>query len=181
MNEEDRSRLEEFRQFRKEIRGSKEYLLVGIDVAKEKHYAFFGTAQGKTLFRRLVFENNIEGFRKLMAQARAMKDQNGCHEHNFKIYPQHCINDLRLKKFLILDIQEKCRWRRICQRPQRAKRIRDRLVDALSHYILDLSLEIGKYRFSISHKRLHPFRNKVQGIAAAEKVPESKIPFQIVQ
>jgi transposase len=62
MNEKDRTRLEEFRQFRKEVRGSSEYLLVGIDVAKEKHYAFFGTAQGKTLFRRLVFENNIGGF-----------------------------------------------------------------------------------------------------------------------
>ena len=61
MNEGDRSRLEEFRQFRKEIRGSTEYLLVGIDVAKDKHHAFFGTATGKTLFRRLVFENAITG------------------------------------------------------------------------------------------------------------------------
>jgi len=52
----DHSRLEEFRQFRKEVRGSTEYLLVGIDVAKDKHYAFFGTATGKSLFRRLVFE-----------------------------------------------------------------------------------------------------------------------------
>ena len=49
MNQEDRSRLEEFRQFRKEVRGSSEYLLVGIDVAKDKHHAFFGTATGKTL------------------------------------------------------------------------------------------------------------------------------------
>jgi hypothetical protein len=31
MNETDRIRLEEFRQFRKEVRGSAEYLLVGID------------------------------------------------------------------------------------------------------------------------------------------------------
>jgi transposase len=77
MNEEDRSRLEEFRQFRKEVRGSREYLLVGIDVAKDKHYAFFGTAQGKTLLRRLVFENNLEGFRKLLGQAGALKVQNG--------------------------------------------------------------------------------------------------------
>jgi len=61
MNREDGSRLEEFRQFRKEIRGSTEYLLVGIDVAKDKHHAFFGTATGKTLFRRLVFENAITG------------------------------------------------------------------------------------------------------------------------
>jgi transposase len=87
MNEEDRSRVEEFRQFRKEVRGSSEYLLVGIDVAKEKHYAFFGTAQGKTLFRRLVFENNIEGFRKLMAQAWAMKDQNGLKRMVFGMEP----------------------------------------------------------------------------------------------
>jgi transposase len=87
MNEEDRSRLEEFRQFRKEVRGSSEYLLVGIDVAKEKHYAFFGTAQGKTLFRRLVFENNIEGFRKLMVQAGAMKDQNGLKRMVFGMEP----------------------------------------------------------------------------------------------
>ena len=70
MNQGDRSRLEEFRQFRKEVRGSREYLLVGIDVAKEKHYAFFGTATGKTLLRRLVFENNLEGFRKLLVQAK---------------------------------------------------------------------------------------------------------------
>ena len=47
MNEEDGSRLEEFRQFRKEVRGSSEYLIVGIDVAKDKHYAFLGTARGR--------------------------------------------------------------------------------------------------------------------------------------
>ena len=51
MNQEDRSRLEDFRQFRKEVRGSSEYLLVGIDVAKDQHHAFFGTATGKTLFK----------------------------------------------------------------------------------------------------------------------------------
>jgi transposase len=87
MNEEDRSRLEEFRQFRKEVRGSSEYLLVGIDVAKDKHYAFFGTAQGKTLWRRLVFENNLEGFRKLLAQAEAMKVQNGLKRVVFGMEP----------------------------------------------------------------------------------------------
>jgi transposase len=87
MNEEDRSRLEEFRQFRKEVRGSSEYLLVGIDIAKEKPYAFFGTARGKTLCRRLVFENNIEGFRKLAGQARAMKDQNGLKRMVFGMEP----------------------------------------------------------------------------------------------
>jgi len=59
MNQVDRIRLEEFRQIRKEIRGSAEYLIVGIDVAKDRHVAFFGTAMGKTLFRRLFFDNNL--------------------------------------------------------------------------------------------------------------------------
>ena len=69
-------RLEEFRQLRKKIRGSREYLIVGIDVAKEKHNAFFGTATGKTLFKRLVFENSKEGFERLVRQTEAIKVQN---------------------------------------------------------------------------------------------------------
>ncbi|HJX31402.1 MAG TPA: IS110 family transposase [Thermodesulfobacteriota bacterium] len=68
-------RLEKFRQIKQEIRGSKEYLIVGIDVAKENHHAFFGTATGKTLLRRLVFENNREGFERLFFQAEAVKAQ----------------------------------------------------------------------------------------------------------
>jgi transposase len=87
MNQGDRSRLEEFRQFRKEVRGSREYLLVGIDVAKEKHYAFFGTATGKVLLRRLVFESNLEGFRKLLVQAEAMKVQGGLSRVVFGMEP----------------------------------------------------------------------------------------------
>ena len=75
MNEEDRTRLEEFRQFKKEIRGSAEYLIVGIDVAKDKHHAFFGTATGKTFLKRLVFDNDLEGFEKLVVQVEALKVQ----------------------------------------------------------------------------------------------------------
>ncbi len=73
MRDEEDSRLEEFRQFRKEIRGSKDYLIVGIDIAKEKHHAFFGTATGKTLLRRLIFDNTLEGFKKLLDQTEAIK------------------------------------------------------------------------------------------------------------
>ncbi|MBW2037109.1 MAG: transposase, partial [Deltaproteobacteria bacterium] len=62
----ERTKIEEFRQLRKEIRGSNKYLIVGIDVAKDKHHAFFGTATGKTLLKRLVFENNRKGFEKLL-------------------------------------------------------------------------------------------------------------------
>ena len=51
--------------------------VVGIDVAKEKHHAFFGTAMGKTLLRRLVFENDLDGFSKLLEQAEALRVQEG--------------------------------------------------------------------------------------------------------
>jgi hypothetical protein len=73
LNELDAIRIEEFRQLRKEIRGAEDYLIVGIDVAKDKHNAFFGTAQGQTLWRRLVFDNSIEGFNKLRNQVEALK------------------------------------------------------------------------------------------------------------
>ena len=77
MDEVNRNRLEEFRQLRKEVRHSEEYLIVGIDIAKDRHYAFFGTAMGKTLLRRLVFSNDHEGFRKLLDHAEALRVQHG--------------------------------------------------------------------------------------------------------
>jgi hypothetical protein len=63
MNEVEDTRLKEFRQLKKEIRGSKDHLIVGIDVAKEKHHAFLGTATGKTLVRRLIFDSRFEAER----------------------------------------------------------------------------------------------------------------------
>jgi transposase len=87
MNEVDSIRLGEFRQLKKEIRGSKQYLIVGIDVAKDKHKAFFGTATGKTLFKRLVFENTIEGFERLLIQAEALKAQHGLKKTVFGLEP----------------------------------------------------------------------------------------------
>ena len=73
MDDVDRNRLEEFRQLRQEIRHSEQHLIVGIDVAKERHHAFFGTATGKTLLRSLVFNNDFEGFRKLLDQTEALR------------------------------------------------------------------------------------------------------------
>jgi transposase len=75
MNKADSIRLKEFRQLKKEIRGSKDHLIVGIDVAKDKHKAFFGTATGKTLLKRLVFENTRAGFERLLIQEEAIKVQ----------------------------------------------------------------------------------------------------------
>ena len=87
MNEVEDTRLKEFRQFRKEIRGSKDHLIVGIDVAKEKHHAFFGTATGKTLSRRLIFDNTIEGFEKLLTQVRAIQVAQGLPKAVFGLEP----------------------------------------------------------------------------------------------
>lgn len=87
MNEVDAIRIEEFRQFKKEIRGSREYEVVGIDVAKEKHYAFFGTAMGKTLLRRLVFENSVEGFCKLLDRAEELRIQEGLSKVAYGLEP----------------------------------------------------------------------------------------------
>ena len=40
MNNEDIFRWKQFCQIKSEIRGSDDYLVVGIDVAKDKHHAF---------------------------------------------------------------------------------------------------------------------------------------------
>jgi transposase len=75
MNCIDDIRLEQFRQLKQEIRGSEKYLIVGIDTAKEKHNAFFGTALGKTLVKNLVFDNSLEGFQRLLAYVERIKVQ----------------------------------------------------------------------------------------------------------
>jgi len=69
-------RLERFRKLKKEVRGSVRHLLVGIDVAKEKHNVFLGTATGKTLVKGLVFENSKQGFEKLLTEVEAVKAKN---------------------------------------------------------------------------------------------------------
>jgi len=77
MDEVNRNRLEEFRQLKKEIRHSEDYLIVGMDIAKDRHYAFFGTARGQTLLKRIVFGNDHDGFRRLLDQAEALRVQHG--------------------------------------------------------------------------------------------------------
>jgi transposase len=87
MNRNDRIRLEEFCQFRKEVRGSAEYLIVGLDIAKEKHNAFFGTADGKTLHKGMFFDNTHEGFQKLLIQVEAIKVRHGLTKLVFGLEP----------------------------------------------------------------------------------------------
>ncbi len=75
MNDSNAIRLAEFCQFKKEVRGSSEYLIVGLDIAKERHNAFFGTATGRTLHKGMFFDNTFEGFQKLLIQTDALKVQ----------------------------------------------------------------------------------------------------------
>ena len=75
MEVNDDNRLQEFRQLKNEIRGSTDHLVVGMDIAKDNHTAFFGTPAGKTLLRGFVFDNTKEGFEKLTFQAGVLKTQ----------------------------------------------------------------------------------------------------------
>jgi len=87
MNIEETIRREQFCQIKSEIRGSDTYLVVGIDVAKDKHHAFMGTADGKSLVRKLVFENNLDGYCKLLERSEAVKTQNALSKVVFGIEP----------------------------------------------------------------------------------------------
>jgi transposase len=87
MNDSDRIRLQEFCQFKKEIRGSSDYLVVGLDIGKDRNNAFFGTATGRTLHKGMFFENNYEGFQKLLIQTDAVKVKYGLSKVVFGLEP----------------------------------------------------------------------------------------------
>jgi transposase len=87
MNVSETTRREQFCQIKDEIRGSDDYLIVGIDVAKDRHHAFMGTATGKSVLRKLVFENNLEGFGKLLERSEAIKSQNALSKVVFGLEP----------------------------------------------------------------------------------------------
>jgi len=76
----DYTSAKDFLQFKKEIRGSRAHLIVGIDIAKDDHHAFFGTAYGKTLLRRFTFKNDSEGFRNLLERTKLVGQKHGLSE-----------------------------------------------------------------------------------------------------
>ena len=83
----DLSRVERFRQFKQEIRGNERYLIVGIDVAKDRHHAFLGTATGRTVLRRLAVENSRTGFEHLGAHVQFQMKKHGFDEVVFGVEP----------------------------------------------------------------------------------------------
>ena len=68
-------RLATYRRLRTGIRGSETHLIVGIDIAKEKHHAFFGTATGKTLCKQFTFPNSRDGLELLLSKTETVRLQ----------------------------------------------------------------------------------------------------------
>jgi transposase len=68
-------RLALYRQLRTDIRGSEHHLIVGLDIAKEKHHAFFGTATGRVLCKQFTFPNSKEGFELLLSRTEQLRLQ----------------------------------------------------------------------------------------------------------
>jgi len=87
MNGIEFNSIDRFRQFKKEIRGSKDHLIVGLDIAKRKHHGFFGDANGGTLLKWLIVENGAEGFRHLLTQVRFYMDREGLSRVVFGLEP----------------------------------------------------------------------------------------------
>jgi len=87
MDTEYGSRLRWFRQFKQEVKAGDPILVVGIDIAKSKHHAFFGTPDGKTIRRRLIFENTRDGFETLLFEANQMICENDLEDVVFGIEP----------------------------------------------------------------------------------------------
>ena len=87
MTNQELIRRKQYCQIVKEITGSDQYLVVGIDVGKDKHHAFMGSATGKSLFRKLIFENNIGGFSRLLKTGDTIKSQNGLSKIIYGVEP----------------------------------------------------------------------------------------------
>jgi transposase len=87
MSNQEIIRRSQFCQTTKEISGSDQYLVVGIDVVKNKHHAFMGTATGRCVFKRFVFENNIEGFSRLLQTVEQLKSRHGLSKEVYGLEP----------------------------------------------------------------------------------------------
>ncbi|MEE8479809.1 MAG: transposase, partial [Desulfobacterales bacterium] len=87
MSNQEIIRRKQYCQIVKEITGSDQYLVVGIDAGKDKHHAFMGIATGIGLYRKLIFENNLDGFSRLLKTAEAIKVQNGLSKTLYGLEP----------------------------------------------------------------------------------------------
>jgi transposase len=84
---DDITRFEWFCKLRSQIRGSSSHLIIGIDIAKDKNHAFFGTAKGQSLWRRLIFTNDLMGFKRLIKQVDTLMAQHNLESVVFGLEP----------------------------------------------------------------------------------------------
>lgn len=84
---EHTDRNKEFSHLKSNIRGSRRHLIVGIDVAKDKHDAFFGTANGQTLLKHFKFKNSLEGFNNFLQKTESVKLRHELKEVVFALEP----------------------------------------------------------------------------------------------
>jgi transposase len=84
---DDIPRFEWFCKLRSQIRGSSSHLIIGIDIAKDKNHAFFGTAKGQSLWRRLIFTNDLMGFKRLIKQVDTLMAQHNLESVVFGLEP----------------------------------------------------------------------------------------------
>ena len=99
MDERDITRIQAFRQLKKEIRGSKEHIIVGIDIGKINHRAFLGIAKGNK-FRSIIVENNAGGFEHLLTMIQFYSDRENLRKVVFGVEPTSVYHK-PLSEFLI--------------------------------------------------------------------------------
>ena len=87
MSNQEIIRRRQFCQITKEISGSTQYLVVGIDVGKDNHHAFMGSVTGSSLYRKLIFANNLDGFGRLIESSNQIKTQYGLSKIVFGLEP----------------------------------------------------------------------------------------------
>jgi transposase len=87
MESMDINRIKEFRQFKYEIRGSDRFLIAGLDIGKSIHYAFLGTANGKTVKRGMRVQNSASGFEHLLTMVQFYMDRDGFKDIVFGLEP----------------------------------------------------------------------------------------------
>lgn len=90
MNTYDCSSIEHFREWKSTVREKNDCVLIGIDIAKEKHVAFFGTPRGEKILRRFSFKNNRSGFEKLIIMAEEIRVRKGLNKMLFGLEPTAC-------------------------------------------------------------------------------------------
>ena len=75
--EYDTKRICQLVQLKSDIRGSENHLIIGIDVAKDTNYSFFGTANGKVILKKFTFRNDSEGFDKFITKTEKLRKKHG--------------------------------------------------------------------------------------------------------